>query len=55
MSARWFLAALATIGFTTSEAHAAEYLTEVTSEVYQTDGTVREITLRTQTCRLSPK
>ncbi|QFT75998.1 hypothetical protein [Erythrobacter sp. THAF29] len=50
MSATKFLAALAITGLTTSEAQAAEYLTEVTSEVYQTHGTVREITTRAQTC-----
>lgn len=50
MSAKRFLAVLAIVGLSTSEAHAAEYLTEVTSEVYQTHGTVREIATRAQTC-----
>ena len=33
-----------------SPAHAAEYLTTVTSEVYQAQGTAREIAQRAQTC-----
>ena len=31
-------------------AHAAEYLTEVTSEVYQTSGTAKEIAQRAMIC-----
>lgn len=34
----------------TSPAAAAEYLTEVTSQVYQTPGTSRELATRAQTC-----
>lgn len=40
---------IAGFGMATS-AQAAEYLTEVTSEVYQTSGTAREIANRAQTC-----
>lgn len=40
-----------------SQAEAADYLTSVTSEVYQTQGTKREIAVRANTCiaqRLAP-
>jgi|GEM_PF-1186744 len=43
--------ALATSGFViTTPAHAAEYLTEITSEVYQAEGTSKEIAQRANTC-----
>jgi len=49
-----FIAGLVAIA---SPAEAAEYLTSVTSEVYQSQGTKREIALRANTCiaqRLAP-
>ncbi|HEY0626134.1 MAG TPA: hypothetical protein VGD10_05315 [Allosphingosinicella sp.] len=48
MSHRWS----ALIGLTaiTTPAVAADYLTEVTSQVYQTPGTPKEIATRAQTC-----
>lgn len=45
---RW--GALIVVAAHSSPAAAAEYLTEVTSQVYQTPGTPREIATRAQTC-----
>jgi hypothetical protein len=46
----WRWAILIAFGAAASPAAAAEYLTEVTSQVYQTQGTPREIAARAQTC-----
>jgi len=43
-------AVLLLIGVVAAPASAAEYLTAVTSEVYQTNGTPREIATRASTC-----
>jgi hypothetical protein len=45
---RW--SALIALGLLASPAAAAEYLTEVTSQVYQAPGTPKEIATRAQTC-----
>jgi len=45
---RWF--GLAFLGALASPAAAHDYLTEVTSQVYQAPGTPREIAARAQTC-----
>ena len=49
--ASWKITSVIVLGAVgATSAHATEYLTEVTSEVYQTNGTVREIANRGQTC-----
>ncbi len=45
-----FLGALIVLGALASPAAAADYLTEVSSQVYQTPGTTREIAMRANTC-----
>jgi hypothetical protein len=49
MLARTFVVGFVAVATATS-AQVAEYLTEVTSEVYQATGTTREIATRAQTC-----
>lgn len=44
------LSALAVLAAVASPAAAAEYLTEVNSQVYQTPGTPKEIAMRASTC-----
>lgn len=50
MSALKIMSAIAIGSMAATSAQAAEYLTEVTSEVYQTQGTTSEIAARARTC-----
>lgn len=50
MSALKITSAIAIGGMAVTSAQAAEYLTEVTSEVYQAQGTTSEIAARARTC-----
>jgi len=50
MSRLFLTSVVASVAVASTPAHAREYLTSVASQVYQTQGTQREIALRANTC-----